>query len=80
MVSAAPHRLCHHKWLLDYISVVTPLSTISMNSDRMGIFDVLQSMWWPHCTAEPLCEGRGQSCELADFFGDKAVDRAVDSR
>ena len=28
MVSATPHYLCHHKQLLDYTSVVTPLSTI----------------------------------------------------
>jgi len=28
VVVATPHRLCHHKRLLDYTSVVTPLSTI----------------------------------------------------
>jgi hypothetical protein len=28
VVSATPHCSCHHKQLLDYTSVVTPLSTI----------------------------------------------------
>ena len=38
VVSATPHRLCHHKRLLDYTSVVTPLSTI-VDEDWMIVCD-----------------------------------------